>query len=1433
MFTATVAGSGSTPTGTVSWILTGPGAPTCADSALDASGAGTCTVSDVQAGDYSVTASYSGDTNYTSAEGTDSATVGTATPTVAVSDNSAGLTAGGDLMFTATVAGSGSTPTGTVSWILTGPGSPTCADSTLDASGVGTCTVSDAAAGGYSVTASYSGDTNYNSAEGTDSATVGTATPTVAVSDNSAGLTAGGDLMFTATVAGSGSTPTGTVTWILTGPGSPTCVDSTLDASGVATCTVSDVQAGDYSVTASYSGDTNYSSADGTDSATVAAAVPEPGLEGGTGLGDGVTPVDPQPCNNSGSSPVNCGSGDFWHTFTDLEVPGRGIPLELTRTYNSLSAQSEGIFGYGWSSSYDASLALNKDGSVTVSAEDGSQVTATPLGGGAFSVHSWADSTLTQNADGTYTFVRHQTETLTFSSSGKLIRLSDPNGYTTTMTYNGSGQLSSVTNPAGRSLVFSYGKNGLVSAVRDPIGRTVSYAYDSPGDLTRVTNVGGRSWSFTYGSAHLLLKMTDPRGSSVTNVFDATGRVTRQSDPMGRTTTYAYSGDNFSTSGGSTTVTDPKGNVETKQYVNGLLMMLTKGAGTASAATWTYSYDSTTLGVASLTDPDGHTTRYTYDGSGNVLTKTDPLGRSTSYMYSVFNEPLTVTDPMGVTTTCTYDGSGNLLTQSLGGRTTTYVHADRAHPGDVTSIVDPEGHTTTFTYDADGDRTSATDPDGHTARATYDVIGRKLSSASSNGNRITYTYDAFGDMLSTRDPLGHVTFSTYDADQNLVLTVDPSGHTTSYTYDTDNEVTSTRRSNRLTTNTYDADGNVIKTIDADGHTTTSTYDALNRQISTTDPLEQTTTSSYDPAGNLVTTNDPSGRLTTDVHDADGELTSISYSDGKSHNVSYTYDADGRRTSMTDGTGTTTYAYDEFGELTASTDGDGATVRYAYNPDGLTTLITYPNGEDVSQNYDAAGLETSLNDGLGHTSTFSYDADGNLTKTTLGSSAPVTDSYTYNADDAPISITDASGSSVLQRFTYSRNADSLVSSATQTNQPTVTYSYDALNQLTQDAQGSDAYDPAGNLIKLSSTTSLAYNAGDELTSSSTGKSGATTYSYDAERQRTATTPSTGPASNLTFDQTGNLTRYSHGSTSATYAYNGDGLRMAKSVGGSTTAFTWDTAVSTPLLLSDATNNYIYGPTGLPLEQSTTSGELFFHHDQLGSTTMLTNGSGATVGTYRYGSYGTTLGHKGSATTPFLYAGQYQDAESGLYYLQARYYDPSTGQFMSVDPVVAVTGQPYSYAGDSPIAQTDPSGLINWKATAAVSGTAALAVGVCAFTACIGDALLLATADLAANSVALTATLVVAHQDCANGWSSDCVAAMKGVVVGAFNGGLSEAQQLIVDASDLITSAVHDYGTQSESSFFSSGSTHFLPNACSAGVSYWPSPTGEEVYAAPTL
>jgi RHS repeat-associated protein len=106
---------------------------------------------------------------------------------------------------------------------------------------------------------------------------------------------------------------------------------------------------------------------------------------------------------------------------------------------------------------------------------------------------------------------------------------------------------------------------------------------------------------------------------------------------------------------------------------------------------------------------------------------------------------------------------------------------------------------------------------------------------------------------------------------------------------------------------------------------------------------------------------------------------------------------------------------------------------------------------------------------------------------------------------------------------------------------------------------------------------------------------------------------------------------------------------------------------------------------------TSATQWFFGDQLGSTRALTDSSAAIVGGYGYSVYGAVTSHTGTASTPLEFAAQYTDAETGYQFLRARYYDPATAQFLTVDPLADRTLSRYGYADENPVQDTDPSGL----------------------------------------------------------------------------------------------------------------------------------------------
>ena len=825
--------------------------------------------------------------------------------------------------------------------------------------------------------------------------------------------------------------------------------------------------------------------------------------------------------------PVDTVTGNFWHTFADLSTPGRGPSLDLSRTYNSLAAGTDGPFGYGWTDSYGISLTADASTAV-VSEENGAQVTFTS-NAGSWSAPPRAVATLVHNGDGTWTFTRQARQIITFDANGQLTAVRDLNGLTTTISHP-DGSTMVVQDPAGRSYTFSFA-GAHVTSVRDSStpARTLTYGYDAAGNLTDVVDVGGGHWQFTYDDSHRLVTMRSPRFCGdvttsptpvTTNHYDAAGRVDWQSDPLGRTTSFDYT-----SMPSATKVTDPAGNITVYGNQFGMTTFVTHGYGTQAAATTYYRYDPTSVGKTVVVDPDGNLTQQVVDPSGNVLSSTDPLNRTTSYTYNALNEVTSITEPktingQPITTTMTYDAAGNLLTRSaplldnttgatVAISTTTFHHDDPSHPGDVTSVTDPNGNTTTTAYDAFGDVTAVTAPAtpensaGDKTTYGYDTgRGLRTSMVSPKGNitggnpaanTTTYAYDAYGRPTITRDPLwtastptAHQVVEHYDADGNQDWSTDGDGHTTTYVHDAAGQLTATQRPDGTTLRTdYWADGSVHHQYDAAGNATAYTYDAAGHQRTVTDALNRTTSYVYDPNGLLLTLTDPSGRTTTTTYDQAGEVTGVTYSDSGTPAVfSIYYDADGQLTAQNDGSGQPTWTWDSLHRLIATKNGNGQTVAYGYDLGGRLTSITYPGTTGtVTRSYDAANRLTGVKDWAKHQTTFGYDPNSNLTTQTNPNGT--TDSQTFDAANRLMAISDAptgTPTAPFAAFGYTRDGANLATAVSSTGVPADSHawSYSTLNQLSGVDAATYAYDQADNLTKRLDNTAQSFDAADELT-----------------------------------------------------------------------------------------------------------------------------------------------------------------------------------------------------------------------------------------------------------------------------------------------------------------------------------------------------------------
>jgi RHS repeat-associated protein len=1003
-----------------------------------------------------------------------------------------------------------------------------------------------------------------------------------------------------------------------------------------------------------------------------------------------------------------CPGGNLSESQTDFAIGGRGVGLELTRTYNSQAADEgiKGSFGYGWASAFSGHIERFGSSATLVEAT-GATVEFEAGAGETFTAPETTQDTLTGSESSGYTLtLENQTIEKFQGSSGRLESVTDRNGNETTLTYNSKGQLEKVTDPAGRTISFAYNSEGLVESATDPMKYVVKYTYEGK-DLASVTQPGESAlrWQFKYNGNNEMTEMLDGRKGSTTYEYNGSHQLVSKTDPMKRQTTYEYWPL-------STKTTSHATGAVTEDWVSsdGEPVAITKGYGTALATTEYFRYNAAG-DLLSQTNGDGHKTTYTYE-LGNRMRMVDPEKHETKWTYNATHDVETETRPDGEITTYKRNSHGDVLAEERpapGGvtQTTTYKYTEHGEPESMTN---PMGHTWKYEYaDPAGDRTSETDPEGNKRTSSYNEDSQETSTVSPRGHasgaeeakfKTTTERDAQGRPIKVTNPLAQVTKYFYDGDGNLETATDPMGHKTTYTYNADNEQTKVDAPNGAVTETgYDGAGQMTSQTDGNKHITKYERNILEQATEVIDPLGRKTFKEYDKAGNLTSVTDAEKRVTSYEYDPDGRLSEITYSDGKTPDVKYEYNGDGDRTKMVDGTGTVTYEYEKLDRLTETKDGHGNVVQYEYNLANEPTKITYPNGKAVTRAYDNDGRFSGTTDWLEHTTKFGYDPDSDLATTTFPTSTSDTDSYAYNDADEMNEDVMKRGTEILGSLVYTRNEDGLATKATTKDLPGESkpaFTYDENSRLTEGAGTPYKYDAANNVTTINKDT-YAYNSADELENEKLKTATVSTYTYNEVGERAKTAPASGPATTYGYDQTGNLTsvnRPKEGEVTAiedAYAYNGEGLRTSQTISGTTVYFAWDVAEGLPLILNDGTYSYIYGPGDLAVEQISGENHVqYLHHDQQGSTRLLTGETGKTEGAYTYTPYGGIEEHTGTGITPLRYDGQYTNSETGLIYLRAREYDPATGQFMNVDPEFEATREVYSYAGSDPLASGDPTG-----------------------------------------------------------------------------------------------------------------------------------------------
>lgn len=981
------------------------------------------------------------------------------------------------------------------------------------------------------------------------------------------------------------------------------------------------------------------------------------------------------------ADPVSTSTGNFVYSANDIAVgAGAGMPARFARSYNALDATTDGPLGYGWTHTYNIALTIGTD-TVTARASDGRQDIYTKNTDGAYTGPPDITDRLSEDASG-FDLVTKADVKLRFDLTGRLTSMTDRSENAIVLNYDGAGRLATVTDAANRSLTFTYGTNAQIATITDVLNRTWLYRYDANDNLTEVEGPGSDTWTYVYDANHRITQILDPDGvATVTNTYDADNRVSEQRDAENNLWAYSYNA-------ASTVVTDPLGR------------------------STTYEFDANHR-TTRVVDPRGATRRFIWDGRSRLIAEVDPVGLVTRHAYDNRGNRTALLDPAGHKLAFTYDSADNLI-----------------------SVTNAKGQTTTYTYDTAGRMMSVTSAAGVATSVTYRSDGLPATATNGVGGTTQFLYDSTGLPTGAKDPLNRQTQLDVDKAGRLTAATNPAGATTSYTYDSGgriSKVADAAGSERRFT--YDGRGLVRTVTDANNHTTTYGYDRRGLLTSTTDALGRTTTYSYDAAQRLISRTDARGITISYGYNGSDELITVDYPDQP--DVSFTRDLAGRPTAMSDATGTTSYTYNPSGQLAAerrtvgTASGWGATeLEYTYDLLGRRNSLTasHPTGNNIRETwhyvYDADGRTAEVFDNLGNATKLDYDGAGRLASITHPENVSgVFSAYSYDAAGQLLEVAHrnrallvATTDDALSTWSYGYDAagnrttatrdlkvDSTILASSQ-----ATYGYDVLGRLTSarstdpaapaSANADFAYDAVGNRTSLAivgaAPVTYSYDAADQMTSD-----GIATYNYDAAGNQLTKNVGGQATRTVSYDSAGRVSTMSDGATSVSFGYDGLGRRVNRTDAAGLTEFVYDGRDVVEELgpVFGARETSI---SGMLLNRVSAGGQTFFHADGTGNIGEVT-GSIAYAearARYSYAPFGehTTTSSGSNADTENnrnTYSGSWgvRDESLGLMDMRARMYDPATGQFLSRDPLVDITGEPYAYASGDPISLIDPYGL----------------------------------------------------------------------------------------------------------------------------------------------
>ncbi|WP_164101843.1 FG-GAP-like repeat-containing protein [Candidatus Laterigemmans baculatus] len=876
--------------------------------------------------------------------------------------------------------------------------------------------------------------------------------------------------------------------------------------------------------------------------------------------------------------------GNFRLAFTDLVLPVSGIPIEITRIYDSLRSDREGDFGYGWRLEYrdtDLRISLPDSGLedigihsplrpgvkvyLNVPGQGRQGFTFTPdirvlpgFGGNnlvlarpRFTPDPGVTSTLSTGTSG-YLQVNDLGELFAPGNIPYNPASPDFGGAYVLTTRDGiryridgtSGSLLSATDRNGNSVTFSssgISYNGSEAAVS--IGR------DLQGRITSITDPLGETLRYRYSPAGDLIEQVDRLGNRTTFQYEAdqphylSGYV----DPLNRTPVRSEYGD------------------------DGRLQKIISLDGRSVAV----DYDLNSL-VEIVVDDSGAETLVEYDSFGRVVSETNALGLKESYEYDSRGYRVARVDALGNRHLEARDSRGLLVGQTdpLGNVTRFPRNADAGLAG----IVYPSGAAIAYTYDERGNVITETFPDGSTIAHQYDARGNRIASTDAMGNTTTAVVDQNGWVEELRLPGGSVELRTYDAAGRL-LSVSSGG------------AAGPLRTKSLQ---YDANGNLTQIKGPDGGIEIVERDAANQVVQHTDPLGRVTTYSRDSSEEVkgvslngiplyaTTQSDDGSRRTVELlngqsqvieYDAIGRATTVRQlnAQGETYGaeVPLEYDAAGRVIGI-GGTMALQSVYDAAGRE-IQTIQDGRIVERRFDVDGRVTEVTI-DGDVTQYDYDEMGQVTEVRYSDGLTHGYKYDQLGRVVEESVN--GKIDKRYSYNAKGLLASVTTADGA-ITQ------------------------YRYDDLEQLVEvvDAVGGTTryeYNAAGQRTELTrpdqTTVSREYDLGGRLVKTTEPDGTSLRYEYDAFDRLIARIRNDGTSDTFTYDEFGYLASATGVHGTSTYTHDSQGRLIRREDSGSRfIAYTYDDSGRVAsLTTSGGTRSYTYTENGL-LESATDTAE----------------------------------------------------------------------------------------------------------------------------------------------------------------------------------------------------------------------------------------------------